>query len=354
MAGVGGVVPPAVVAPPVVVAPPAAPAPAPIAAQGAQFAAVFGANLPANRAIGTSLEHEVTMRVNELTNVWGLDDNSTGLVAIGLLTRIYTMSTANGANLTGVRRTVGSPAALFWAQATAIGNITSGAADIDAAAPATILQDAASNLFRRMITSYETAPRWIAELCAAHQTRALSPENVANYFMGIGIERVNGNAILKIIGPIAGMMPRIMADAVTRGMLDQSDWMRYHTTATSTPVLVQKAIDFVGNAIPGFWNPATTAAVTNALREPWNKNLADLIPRKAVAATHAILYSLKQCPSDWYQGKKAKQATPASNYNAWLAFATRLQELVINAAAIENAATFQALTAAVPAACLNC
>lgn len=320
----------------------------------AQLAALGFNALPARARIGMVLPHETTTVLHTISNVWGLGDSPTDIIMYGLIARLNVMSGAPGNGLTGVVRTAAAAAHLTVDAASVLGGTTIGAANLASNNMAAVPATAPGNFFRSCVTAFDTAARWIFELCAANQVRALNPDNVHSYFQSQGIDLINGAPILTIINPVSGMIANIVRDNVARGALEMTDWQRYHISATSTPHLVQRAIDFIGASIPGFWAAATIASVTAAIAAPWDKDLADVIPRKAVAATHAILSELRQCPRDWIQGKKAKTAIPASTYAAWLTMAGKLQDLIINNVAINAATTFAQLTAATPGACLNC
>lgn len=319
-----------------------------------QLNALFGAITGNASGIATALPHNVTHNIGAAAATWNCDTNNTGVVVLGIVTRLAAMTAVANNGLNGVNVAAGSPNVLTFEATATIGGLTVGPAAVTAANAATHAQPECVAFFNRVLASYNSAPQWIFDLCAADQIRKLSPDNVTNYYAGLGVDRVNGSAIISIISPLSTILARIRADAGAAGRLSNNDWMRYHTSATSTPQLVQKAIDFVGTSIPGFFSVATTAAVTAAIAEPWRKDLADAIPRKAVAATHAILTALRQCPRDWYQGNKAKDSFPSSIYAGWISIAAKLQDLIINQVAINASTTLAGLAAAAPGNCLNC
>jgi len=320
----------------------------------ARLNAIFGAGLTELSGIGASLPSPIGRTINILADNWNIDNSNTGIVTLGILLSVVDIAQTAGTNMVGVIITPATPNVITWEANTDIGALTCGNADLASNNLAGITNDAAGNFFRSVITSSTNAKKWILDLVGAYQVRALSSDNIISYFQGAGIERINGSSLLSIIAPLSKIIPVIVVDNGARSRMSNIDWVRYHTSATSTPVLVQRAIDFVGNSIPNFWAANTITAVTNALNAPWDKGLADLIPKKAVAASHALLTALKQCPRDWYQGNKAKSTTPASTYAAWLSVASKLQELIVDQNAINNAVSSAALSNVVPGACLNC
>jgi len=315
---------------------------------------LMGVALPAGIPLGATLNTPVTTVINTAALNWHLGDTDTDAIMYGLIGRLHVASGLNGANLNGVIRAANAPDVLTWARTTAVGGLVCGAEDMTSDAMEDVANTPAGNFFRKCVNAFNVAMKWLIELSAAHQVRALKPENVNSYYASQNILNINGTQILNIINAFSMMIAKIMPIENARNMLQDTDWMRYHTNATSTPMLVQKAIDFVGEAIPGFWGEETVNAVTAAIAAPWNKALADAIPRKAVAATSAILYALKQRPMGWYQGDKAKAATPPSTYSAWLTITHKLQALIMNTDTINNAENFGQLVASVPGACMNC
>lgn len=320
----------------------------------AQFNAIFGEEIPALQGIPLTFPHPIGRTLNLIAEEWGLDDNSTGICMLAMICRVYTMRAINNSGLQAIPILADQPANVTWAATTAIGATTSGNAAMVGNALNAVPNTAAGSLFRSIMTAYGVCPRWILELVAANQVRRLTNENVVSYFQSINVERVNGATILSLIIPLSSVIGKVVTNDALRAVLSPTDWIRYHTNATSTPILVQRAIEFIGTSIPGFWAPATLNAVTAAIAAPWNKQLSDAIPRKAVAATHAILTALRQCPKEWYQGNKAKTAMPASTYAAWILLAEKIQELTANEATIRAATTFANLATSAPATCLGC
>jgi len=206
-----------------------------------------------------------------------------------------------------------------------------------------------------------SAGGWIIDLVWAEQVKPLSVDNIQNYFLSKGEIKVKGKSILSTISIMASALPRFSAiggaaharAGLTLIARDDSRWIKYHTTYTSTPALVQKAIDIAGNPVVGFWSAATIAAVGNAIASPWDRALPDIIPRRAVACAHAVLTAYNCCPRKWYQGEDAVKQTATNLYNIWLKFFEKMNDLQSNNAGFNAAPNIAALAPMLPPACSN-
>lgn len=316
--------------------------------------AIFGGGVPAAAGIPTFLPYNVGTIIDAVAAVWALDTSDTSVIMFGLIADLYTLQGVADARLTNVIPIAGHDADLVWTMDTVIGTLTCTGANMTSANIRGIPISNEGNFFRKVIASRTNARRWILDLVGTNQVKPLNADNVSSYYQQFGLNRINGNTILTIIHPLSTMMPKIVDTAVIRVMMSNSDWVNYHRTMTSTPALCQRAFDFLGTSIPGLIDARTRVAVTTALAAPWDKTIADHIPRKAVALTHAVLTSLRQCPRDWYQGNKAKVAIAASTYATWVAMTDSLQNIIANVGNIRAAADLAALIAEIPGTALNC
>jgi len=188
---------------------------------------------------------------------------------------------------------------------------------------------------------------WLLDLVIAEQHKKMKPENVASYYMMQTHKRVNGATILKLIEPAASLIANIRA--TNAAVIPDSIWMRYRTSATSTPNLIKRVIDIWGNSVPGLIGAGTMAAVDNAALAPWNVNLVHNLPDRIILLTHATLVAFRMLPDDWYYGATVLQRSNASVYNGYLEAAKKIREFGGNALAIRAAADITALNAAIPA-----
>jgi len=176
---------------------------------------------------------------------------------------------------------------------------------IDAANMNTLEPKAIVIFFRMVISVYPSAPTYLTDLVAAYQVKGLTAANIENYFKMKNSPRVQGRRLLPFIQTASSLLPNFMRDAALRVTVGESDWIKYHTAATSTPHLVLKVMELVNNKLPNLFSNTTRRLVTDAVAEIWAKDRADMIPKRAVAIAYIFLEEFEMLPEKWYQGTKA-------------------------------------------------
>lgn len=172
---------------------------------------------------------------------------------------------------------------------------------------AAIENNANGNFLKQVIAALPAARTWLLDLAAAHQVRALTPKNVEGYFMSKGNTKVIGRDLLQVIDYAARGLPNIMQDEGARNAINYqaSDWIKYHTSATSTAGLVHRVKDTLVAIFPTLFKAETITAIDAAFNAQWNKELVDRVPKTALAISFIWLREAKQLPEDWFQGTKA-------------------------------------------------
>lgn len=295
--------------------------------------------------IGSRFDHTVGNDVTALIETWALDQSMTSAVIAGMLVRYSQIPEVNvilaADNPAAMRFTVPAP--------------TEG--DRDATANRTIaeIRDTPGtpliNYYKDIIDAYDRSGGWIIDLVAAYQIRPLNERNVSSYFKSKGGMIINGMRILPILKVMADNLPKLTGQAGIN--IENSAWTRYHTSYSSSPQLVMRALGIVGAAFPTMFSGASVAAVNAAILAPWDSALVDRIPKSALAATHAILFAFSMLPDRWMQGEKAVAEGSPVTYAAILAGCKRMKDLMANTSAIGSATNMTALSAAMPASCFN-
>lgn len=277
----------------------------------------------ATGGLRVTLREPVSLIVAELVTTWGLQNNTTDAIRAGILMR-FILVPGNGQ--TRADPTVLAPR--YRAPTAAAAN-----RDVDGDLILAEVEPDGGQIgfYKNIHTAYQKAPTWILDLVAAEQVKGMKPDNISNYFRMFNDLKVNGRPILEIVQVMAANIPDIMnyvpAAPNVAFNLSTTPWFRYHTTICSTPGLITRAINLLGNTIPGFYSDATIALVQAATARPWDLAAANAIDRRAVAATHAVLTAAKMLPENWYQGEKAKDDVTAGHYTAWVAIAKRALNL---------------------------
>lgn len=169
---------------------------------------------------------------------------------------------------------------------------------------------------RKVIAAVPEARTWALELVACHQTKPLIPKNIEGYFMSrkntkiVGIDLLN---LVEILSSAQNDIPflcsnnRVMADAEARSAIlaTNNNWLKYHTRAASTAILVKKCIESLRATFPNMFSAETVALVDDAVANLWDKTRTDRIPKIVVAITYIYMKETRQLPDNWYQGNKA-------------------------------------------------
>jgi len=206
--------------------------------------------------------------------------------------------------------------------------------------------------FLEQYNSAITAARaWVRDLTACHQVAALTADNIENYFRALNGTRVRGAAVLRILNVTKNLFPKLVDIDVVRAAFTNIEFIRYHVAYASTPGLVRRFIeDTVGFT---HIDPATIAAVDNAILNYWDRAASDAIPKRVVAMTRAYLEAVGALPANWYQGRKARDATSPTLYNKWVVAFTRWQAIETGVTDVMAATDVATLITAIGAAALT-
>jgi len=180
------------------------------------------------------------------------------------------------------------------------------------------------------------------ELCAAWQVSALDERNVESYYKSAGMT-VTVATVLKVLPYYAAIIPRISGTDGFVQAVTSSDWLKYHTTATSTPALV----DLMIRGVEGFYPISNEwrGFVASALRKPWDKKLSELIPKNLIAIAYTYLEVMGRLPNNWYQGIKAVAQTDSITLGKWRNIFNRFRSLAAKLDQINQAEDVKMLTA---------
>lgn len=154
----------------------------------------------------------------------------------------------------------------------------------------------------------QTVSRYVIELAACHQVKALSGKNITNYFKQYG-QSVDGSGLLSLVNYVAAVLAPIASDADFADFIAESTYLRYHTSYSSTGELVAKAYDdlkaMAGGETKRFMSDGDYRAAVAARNSPWDKTLNSQISMRSKQITYLFLKSMKVLPDGWVQGEKA-------------------------------------------------
>lgn len=250
------------------------------------------------------IDHPISTNLDDLIAHWGVTMDTTGVVKSAMIVTLCRV------DLPDVPRTGAANANVTKITTNAVVNaagVNVPAVVGSSAAVDQIEANAAGNFLRQVITALPASAFWIQDLVASNQVKVLSASNIQNYFLAKDNTRVVGRDLMDVIALASSSLPKLMNDEGSRARLTHNmpDWLRYHTTATGTAGLVHKFKAAIAVQFPTFISRATQDAIDLAYASPWNKALADLIPRTVVAASYIWFKETKSLPEDWYQGKRA-------------------------------------------------
>jgi len=154
-------------------------------------------------------------------------------------------------------------------------------------------------LFEQILKKSEL---YLVDLVASDQADGLYDRNVDSYFKmhkaDIATER-----IVQIVRFLSRRIDKIYDEPSTTLRSQRVAWLRYRLTYASTPALVKKMIEELGDSI--IVSADTIAKIKAALDAPYSPELSDKIPTKIRAMCYIYLDVTRQLPDNWYQGIRA-------------------------------------------------
>jgi len=176
--------------------------------------------------------------------------------------------------------------------------------------------------------------QFLIDLAACHQVRELSKDNYKNYFKGKGIVINNVTGINIVVSIFAGSSAGICGDDELREYLSKDDFIRYHTTYSSSAVLCLKMIDSLGDNIYKIVSKEEVKAVQESHENYWSREHNAKISTKMLALTCVFLKVNGILPENWYQGFRALSAVPVMTSAPAAVLFTRHKELSLREAIV--------------------
>lgn len=201
--------------------------------------------------------------------------------------------------------------------------------------------------FRSLIADRPKALFWLLNLTACHQVKPMRAQNISNWFRMTARATLSGRTVLKVIDFSAVTVPNILADDALRDLLDQNQFMTYHTSYSSTGQLVHEMLEVSPTVTNHMFSPATRAAIVASQANPTSRLLNSAISQQAILAAYAYLSSFRKLPDGWFQGEKAKATLPANRYLAYKAIFDKIRDLSTNTQDIADSVDINALVAAI-------
>jgi hypothetical protein len=205
-----------------------------------------------------------------------------------------------------------------------------------------------SSWFGLLLTALPKARTWIYELAACHQVSRLSQGNIKNYFASQNGIQVQGKSILPVVNVAASTFPMITENEGLRVLLSDASFLRYHTTATSTPGLLSRVFENLGEMSSSVFPEGTKEAVDEALKMYWDSSATAKISTRAIGIGHAFLSATGALPENWYQGAKAKDTIMPTLYSGWVAFFKKFAMISVDMKSIEGSEELSSLMEQAP------
>lgn len=168
------------------------------------------------------------------------------------------------------------------------------------------------------------------ELLMCHQVSRLNTENIDNYFQSKENPTIKSRTVLKMLDSSYRLFPQMTADSQSKQLIGTAPFLKYHTSASSTPLLILKAHSDLGDIGDTVFSQAGLDAARAARDDLHDLSLSNQIPSRDIAVAHAYLAANEILPSNWYQGKRAVDASAPSAYNSWKIFFKRHSDLTGN------------------------
>jgi hypothetical protein len=166
-----------------------------------------------------------------------------------------------------------------------------------------------------------------SELIMCHQVSKLDRDNLDNYFASKDNSSIKSRIILQMLDGGQQIIPRLVTQPGSSALISSAPFLKYHTSASSTPTLIMKSYDDLGTLGDAVFTAAGISAARIARTSLHDLNLSKQIPDRDIAMAHAYLDAVGVLPNNWYQGKRAVDGQPPSVYKSWKVFFTKYTDL---------------------------
>jgi hypothetical protein len=154
---------------------------------------------------------------------------------------------------------------------------------------------------------------WYLLLVACTQVRKLDTGNLTQ-FCNMSDARQMPAKVLSLLRYFAAYMPRLIESERLRADFSGYPYFEYHTSASSTPKLVDKAMGEVKGH--GFFSPEEAETVDQALVHVFDLERTREIDPNTLVKARAILEANGTLPEVWYMGKRAVDNFSGKKYTA--------------------------------------
>lgn len=210
--------------------------------------------------------------------------------------------------------------------------------------PDAVRELARADFLRNVKGSEESAMAWLRDLVMCHQVSPLNESNAHNYFLALNGTEVNGRDVIMVLEVAKNLLEKLVDLEDIRDAATNIEFIAYHISYASTQGLVKRMLDDLKGFLPVSDN--TIGLVEHACMNFWDREAINAIPTRVVAMTHAYLSVMDMLPSNWYQGRKAVQATSPILYARWTQVFRAYRRVKTEAAALDAARSERDILAA--------
>lgn len=147
-------------------------------------------------------------------------------------------------------------------------------------------------------------------IACCHSVKPLKVKNVTNRLIqkSSSYDSATVHSITTLLS--TGTSTRVILEDVLMHR-DTDPWIKFHTTAVSTPGVVMKLAEDFRNL--GIISDRIFMDIEGASRNSHDRSMSDKIPQGVIGITVAFLTSCNRLPDNWYQGIKARdEMSPAT------------------------------------------
>lgn len=202
-----------------------------------------------------------------------------------------------------------------------------------------------------IIKASERARAWILDLAACNQIAPLDAGNIANYYASLGTHGISGSTLLPLVRYASSSLVKLIADNNIRNALTKSNFLKIHTSFSSTPDLMLRMKDTLGAWDTFMVSEAVWRLVYLARDRYWDAEANLAIPRRAVAMCMAYVEVNFEDIKKWRQGIAARASCDVGQYRNWVLIFKQINAIHREAAGLERATTMAELFGRVPAEC---
>lgn len=198
------------------------------------------------------------------------------------------------------------------------------------------------------VSNLVSAKKNLPAILACFSVKTLKLKNLRGLYSSLSMPAPTSHDV-ELLTYLAAGTEVIWSSSEIIAARSENKFIKYHTTAVSSGLLVQSAYNQLGRVAGVFYSESDIKAAEVSQEKYWESTAADGISQKALASTYIFFAIVPDNPpktiTAWYQGKRAYQSSEQGSMRRYEAIIRKYQDLNSDTSLIEAADSLDALIA---------